>query len=91
MFFTAAVRTFLECSDFSRGLTTEFIANIHLIKCKLLQLTFIFLGKEKIYNPSLTVDMTSAGIMQYISLAKQRSGFFGQCAYSKAYMRNSRA
>lgn len=61
--FTAAVRTFLELSDFSRRLTTEFFTNIHLIKCKLPQLTLIFLGKEKIYNPSLLVDMTCADIM----------------------------
>lgn len=30
---------------------TEFITNIHFIKCKLLQLTRMFLGEKNIYSP----------------------------------------
>lgn len=90
-FFTFAVRTFLHVSDFSLGLTTKFITNICSIKCKLPQLTLIFLGKEKVYNPSLTVDMTSADIMQSISLAKQRSALLAGEHTVKLRMRNSHA
>ena len=71
--YSAAVGTFFQLLASSRG--PEFITNIHLIKCKLPQLTAMFLGGEQICKPLLTVDTTSADIMQFISVAKAAVGF----------------
>ena len=89
-FFYMCCENIAKLSDFSQGLTTEFIANIHLIKCKLPQLTLIFLGEEKIYNPSPTVDTTSADIMQFTSPAKQWSCLLASEHTVKPCMRNNR-